>query len=115
MLATSGADNSLAVWDLALERDPEEEEALAPEGNAVPQVRMRVLGVGVLGFRCRGGSVVSHDLLRQRALAHGWPLVMAQLTAAQLGSILLVRSPVCAPPLRQPRSPAADETCTLTL
>lgn len=39
MLATSGADNSLAVWDLALERDPEEEQALAPEGNAVPQVR----------------------------------------------------------------------------
>lgn len=24
----------LQVWDLALERDPEEEEALAPEGNA---------------------------------------------------------------------------------
>lgn len=41
MLATSGADNSLAVWDLALEKDPEEEEALAPEGNAVPQVRIQ--------------------------------------------------------------------------
>jgi ribosome assembly protein RRB1 len=38
MLASSGADHSLAVWDLALERDPEEEAALAPEGNAVPQV-----------------------------------------------------------------------------
>lgn len=25
----------IKVWDLALERDPEEEEALAPEGNAV--------------------------------------------------------------------------------
>ena len=37
MLATSGADDALAVWDLALERDPEEEAALAPEGNAVPQ------------------------------------------------------------------------------
>ena len=29
------ADNQLAVWDLALERDPEEEAALAPEGNAL--------------------------------------------------------------------------------
>ncbi|KAI8473011.1 MAG: WD40-repeat-containing domain protein [Monoraphidium minutum] len=37
MLATSGSDNAVAVWDLALERDPEEEAALAPEGNAVPQ------------------------------------------------------------------------------
>ncbi|GBF94155.1 hypothetical protein Rsub_07142 [Raphidocelis subcapitata] len=37
MLASSGADHSLAVWDLALERDPEEEAALAPEGNAVAQ------------------------------------------------------------------------------
>jgi ribosome assembly protein RRB1 len=27
----------IAVWDLALERDPEEEQALAPEGNAVAQ------------------------------------------------------------------------------
>jgi WD40 repeat protein len=25
MLVTTGADNALAVWDLALERDPEEE------------------------------------------------------------------------------------------
>ena len=25
MLLTTGADNALAVWDLALERDPEEE------------------------------------------------------------------------------------------
>ena len=29
------ADNQLAVWDLALERDPEEEAALAPEDNAL--------------------------------------------------------------------------------
>ena len=35
MLASSSADNQLAVWDLALERDPEEEAALAPEGNAI--------------------------------------------------------------------------------
>ncbi|EFN54331.1 hypothetical protein CHLNCDRAFT_135568 [Chlorella variabilis] len=35
MLATTGADNQLAVWDLALERDPEEEAALAPETNAL--------------------------------------------------------------------------------
>lgn len=34
MLATCGMDNQLAVWDLALERDPEEEAALAPEDNA---------------------------------------------------------------------------------
>ncbi|KAG2490584.1 hypothetical protein HYH03_010978 [Edaphochlamys debaryana] len=34
MLASGGADNQLAVWDLALERDPEEEAALAAEGNA---------------------------------------------------------------------------------
>ncbi|GIL71749.1 hypothetical protein Vretimale_817 [Volvox reticuliferus] len=34
MLASCSADNQLAVWDLALERDPEEEAALAPEGNA---------------------------------------------------------------------------------
>ena len=35
MLATTGADGQLAVWDLALERDPEEEAALAPESNAL--------------------------------------------------------------------------------
>jgi ribosome assembly protein RRB1 len=35
MLATTSADNQLAVWDLALERDPEEEAALAPESNAL--------------------------------------------------------------------------------
>jgi len=34
MLASTGEDNQLAVWDLALERDPEEEAALAPDGNA---------------------------------------------------------------------------------
>lgn len=34
MLASCAGDNQLAVWDLALERDPEEEAALAPEGNA---------------------------------------------------------------------------------
>lgn len=37
MLATSGADNQVCCWDLALERDPEEEAALAPEGNALLQ------------------------------------------------------------------------------
>lgn len=35
MLATTSSDNQLAVWDLALERDPEEEAALAPETNAL--------------------------------------------------------------------------------
>ena len=35
MLATTSADDQLAVWDLALERDPEEEVALAPETNAL--------------------------------------------------------------------------------
>jgi ribosome assembly protein RRB1 len=34
MLATTGADNQALVWDLALERDPEEEAALAPAENA---------------------------------------------------------------------------------
>ncbi|KXZ51975.1 hypothetical protein GPECTOR_11g97 [Gonium pectorale] len=34
MLASCSGDNQLAVWDLALERDPDEEAALAPEGNA---------------------------------------------------------------------------------
>ncbi|KAF6264703.1 WD40-repeat-containing domain protein [Scenedesmus sp. NREL 46B-D3] len=34
MLATTGGDNQALVWDLALERDPEEEASLAPEGNA---------------------------------------------------------------------------------
>jgi ribosome assembly protein RRB1 len=34
VLATTSADDTAAVWDLALERDPEEEAALAPEGNA---------------------------------------------------------------------------------
>ncbi len=35
VLCLCAADNQVAVWDLALERDPEEEAALAPEGNAV--------------------------------------------------------------------------------
>ncbi len=34
MLATSSADGQLAVWDLAVERDPEEEAALAAHMNA---------------------------------------------------------------------------------
>lgn len=34
MLATTGADNQLCVWDLALERDPEEEMNLADASNA---------------------------------------------------------------------------------
>ncbi len=34
MLATSSADGQLAVWDLAVERDPEEEAALAASMNA---------------------------------------------------------------------------------
>lgn len=34
MLATAGGDNSVLVWDLALERDPEEEAALGQPGNA---------------------------------------------------------------------------------
>ena len=37
MLATTGADNQLAIWDLAVERDPEEEVALGISQNA--QVR----------------------------------------------------------------------------
>ena len=34
MLATTGADGQLCVWDLALERDPEEELDLSAAGNA---------------------------------------------------------------------------------
>lgn len=34
ILATCGSDDQLAVWDLALERDPEEEAALAATTNA---------------------------------------------------------------------------------
>lgn len=34
MLSTTSSDNTVAIWDLALERDPEEEAALAPETNA---------------------------------------------------------------------------------
>ncbi|KAK9811267.1 hypothetical protein WJX72_000900 [[Myrmecia] bisecta] len=34
MLATTSADGQLAVWDLALERDPEEEASLAASGSA---------------------------------------------------------------------------------
>ena len=34
ILATTGSDDQLAVWDLALERDPEEEAALAAQSNA---------------------------------------------------------------------------------
>lgn len=30
-------DNSLAVWDLALERDQEEEATVAPQGTAIAQ------------------------------------------------------------------------------
>ena len=33
MLLTTSSDNTLGVWDLAVERDPEEEAALAPETN----------------------------------------------------------------------------------
>ncbi|KAL3143451.1 hypothetical protein ABBQ38_002267 [Trebouxia sp. C0009 RCD-2024] len=35
ILATTGSDDQLAVWDLALERDPEEEAALAAQTNAL--------------------------------------------------------------------------------
>ena len=34
MLATTSSDGQLAIWDLAVERDPEEEANLAPENNA---------------------------------------------------------------------------------
>lgn len=34
MLATTSSDNQLCVWDLALERDPEEEVQLADGTNA---------------------------------------------------------------------------------
>lgn len=38
MLTTTSSDDTLAIWDLALERDPEEEVALAPETNvAAPE------------------------------------------------------------------------------
>ena len=38
MLTTTSSDDTLAVWDLALERDPEEEAALAPDTNvATPE------------------------------------------------------------------------------
>jgi ribosome assembly protein RRB1 len=33
MLLTTSSDNTLGIWDLAVERDPEEEAALAPETN----------------------------------------------------------------------------------
>lgn len=35
ILATCASDDQLAVWDLALERDPEEEAALAAQTNAL--------------------------------------------------------------------------------
>ena len=35
VLQSTSSDNSLAVWDLSLERDPEEEASLAPASNAV--------------------------------------------------------------------------------
>ena len=38
MLSTTSSDDTLAIWDLALERDPEEEAALAPDTNvAAPE------------------------------------------------------------------------------
>lgn len=38
MLSTTSSDDTLGVWDLALERDPEEEAALAPDTNvAAPE------------------------------------------------------------------------------
>eukprot|EP01025_Chloroclados_australasicus_P064493 TRINITY_DN8627_c0_g1_i2.p3 TRINITY_DN8627_c0_g1~~TRINITY_DN8627_c0_g1_i2.p3 ORF type:complete len:147 (+),score=22.22 TRINITY_DN8627_c0_g1_i2:28-441(+) len=37
MLATTSEDNTAAVWDLALERDPEEEASLAPVSAAMQQ------------------------------------------------------------------------------
>lgn len=38
MLTTTSSDDTLAIWDLALERDPEEEAALAPDTNvAAPE------------------------------------------------------------------------------
>lgn len=38
MLCTTSSDDTTGVWDLALERDPEEEAALAPETNvAAPE------------------------------------------------------------------------------
>mmetsp|Transcript_16703 Transcript_16703/g.30245 ORF Transcript_16703/g.30245 Transcript_16703/m.30245 type:complete len:476 (-) Transcript_16703:307-1734(-) len=40
MLASCADDNQLVVWDLGLERDPEEEEALAPAGNAVASTEL---------------------------------------------------------------------------
>jgi len=42
-------DPQVCCWDLALERDPEEEAALAPEGNALLQV-IEGLGGGGGGF-----------------------------------------------------------------
>ena len=38
MITTTSSDDTLAIWDLALERDPEEEAALAPDSNvAAPE------------------------------------------------------------------------------
>jgi len=38
MISTTSSDNTLGIWDLAVERDPEEEAALAPETNvAAPE------------------------------------------------------------------------------
>jgi ribosome assembly protein RRB1 len=35
MLASTAGDGQVVVWDLALERDPEEEARLAPSSNAI--------------------------------------------------------------------------------
>ncbi len=35
MLQTTSSDNVLAIWDLAVERDPEEEMSLAAANNAM--------------------------------------------------------------------------------
>jgi len=38
MLLTTSSDNTVGVWDLAVERDPEEEAALAPETNVAAPI-----------------------------------------------------------------------------
>lgn len=60
-LATTAADNQLVVWDLALERDPEEEMAMALETNAaVPEdipPQMMFVHAGQVDMKVRGAGL----------------------------------------------------------
>ena len=80
MLATTGADNAVAVWDLALERDPEEEQALAPEGNAMLQVGSR--GGAGLQQHAQGARAGDMQLSLGRPLASGGAEPVASVPAS---------------------------------